>query len=80
MTLVKMLIQSYEDSTFSTKGAGKYTVFLNPESFTHTFEVAYDKTETLGQSVGLTQRQLEARALTLLRTHPLTASLHDALD
>lgn len=50
MTLVKMLIQSYEDSTFSTKGAGKYTVFLNPESFTHTFEVAYDKTETLGQS------------------------------
>ena len=50
MTLVKMLIQSYEDDTFSTKGAGSYTVFLNPESFTHTFEVAYDKTETQGQS------------------------------
>lgn len=50
MTLVKMLIQSYEDSAFSTKGAGKYTVFLNPESFTHTLGVLYDKTETQGQS------------------------------
>ncbi|MCA8829718.1 CIS tube protein [Hymenobacter pini] len=50
MTLVKMVIQSYENEQFTTKGADSYTVFLNPESFSHTYAIAYSKTETLGQN------------------------------
>ena len=35
MALVKMLIQSFTDDKFTKKGDDSYTVFLNPESFTH---------------------------------------------
>ncbi len=41
MTLVKLLLQAYSDPTFKTK-VGEYTVFLNPESFSHKSENAYD--------------------------------------
>lgn len=54
MPLSKMLIQSYTDDKFTAPGPS-YTVFLNPESFSHNVEVSYSKTDTPGQS-GITSK------------------------
>ena len=48
MTLVKMTMQAYSDPGFSTK-AGKYTVFLNPESFSHKSENTYNTPHPPGE-------------------------------
>ncbi|TGE14011.1 CIS tube protein [Hymenobacter elongatus] len=50
MSLVKMVIQSYENEKFTAKGSASYTVFLNPESFSHTYSVSYATTEVQGQN------------------------------
>ena len=44
-----MLIQSYTDNK-STAPGPRYTVLLNPESFSHTVEVSSSKTNTPGQN------------------------------
>jgi hypothetical protein len=42
MALVKMTLQAYSDAKFSASAGSPYTVFLNPESFTHNSENSYD--------------------------------------
>ena len=45
-----MNIQSYENEQFTTKGTASYTVFLNPESFSHTYSIAYTNPKIPGQN------------------------------
>lgn len=50
MTLIKLLLQAYSDPAFKKQVGKPYRVFLNPESFSHKSENAYDTPRAPGAS------------------------------
>lgn len=49
-SLEKMKIQAFEKSDFTSKVGGPFQVFINPESYSHSYKIRYSDTRAQGSS------------------------------
>lgn len=71
MALEKLEIERFKDAGYSQSAGGKFTVMINPEEYSRTYEIVYSKQQGIGSS---------AAPMRYTRSKPETFTLNFMLD